>query len=130
MSLTTQTSAEFTTLSTLDMRHTNGLVRRSVNSSVEEGGGSKDDLDLERSSHVVVPAPLAANAFRDSIRFISNCGPTVFTGATILMFLATLRSGTQLHRENTFLNFLHVWATITLMILCIMGLMNALKLEV
>lgn len=129
MSLTAQTESEFTTLSTLDMRNTNGLVRRS-HASVEEGGGSKDDLDIERSSQVLVPAPLAANAFRDSIRFISNCGPTVFSGAVILMFLATLRSGMQLHRENSFLNFLHVWATITLMILSIMGLMNALKLEV
>lgn len=118
---------DFATLKTLDMRNTNGLVRRS-HASVEEGGGSKDDFESERGQ-TSVPAPLAANSFRDTIRFISNCGPTVFAASLLLTSLATLRSGIALHKENSFFNFLHVWATITLMILSIMGLMNALKID-
>lgn len=113
----------------LDMRTTNGLTRRS-HAALEEGGSPRDDTDFPKSQSLLPIASTTTNSFRDAIRFMSNSGPAVFTVALVVSFFATLKSGSVLHTTNTFFNFLHVWATITLMVLSIMGLMNALKNEV
>lgn len=109
----------------IDMRTSNGLTRRSV-ATLEEGN-NKDD-EWEKSS-VTLSSPSNKNAFRDVAKLIANSGPMVFLVFLVITFFATLRSSQIFRTSNTFINFLHVWATITLMILSIMGLMHASKLE-
>ena len=55
-------------------------------------------------------------------------GPSAFLLGVGFTFYATLRSGIALHNNGSVLNFFHLWGSITLMIMTIMGLMNACKI--
>jgi hypothetical protein len=120
---------EVTTAADLDMRNTSGLTRRTFVTQ-EEGVESNGKDDFDEMKVTPSPSALPPSAFRDVVRCVNKGGPLAFLVAVGVSFLAILKSGSELHRENTFFNFLYLYATITMLVLSIMGLMNALKLDV
>ena len=118
-------TVEFTKQSALDMRTPNGLTRR-THTALEEGGGRDDDTEWDKSAAPVSPNN---NQFLKWIKYITGCGPAIFLFALVVFFFATIQASAAYRTTNTFFNFLHVWATITMMILSIMGLMNAAKID-
>lgn len=118
-------TVDFEKESLIDMRTANGLTRRSV-ATLEEGNNKDDEWD---KSAAAPHSPSNKNAFRDAAKSFANSGPAVFLVCLVITFFATLRSCQFYRSANTFVNFLHVWATITLMVLSIMGLMHASKLD-
>ncbi len=129
MSKVASQETETTTLADLDMRNTSGLTRRTFVSQ-EEGLEWNGKEDFDESKAPSSSSALPPSAFRDVVRCVSNGGPMVFMIAVAVSFLAILKSGAALHLENSVFNFLHVYATITMLVLSIMGLMNAMKIDI
>jgi hypothetical protein len=128
MSKVARQETETTLTADLDMRNTSGLTRRTFVSQ-EEGLESNGKDDFDEMKVATSSSALPPSTFRDVVRCVNKGGPLAFMVAVGVSFLAILKSGQALHRENTFFNFLHLYATITMLVLSIMGLMNAMKLD-
>lgn len=116
----------------IEMRNANGLTRRTFASQEEGEGGEKGEyFDTEKApSSALLRGTLPPSAFRDATRYLHKAfGPRSFILAVFVCILASIRSGMALRAANTFFNFLLVYLTIILMVLFIMGLMNAMKID-
>mmetsp|Transcript_81249 Transcript_81249/g.159486 ORF Transcript_81249/g.159486 Transcript_81249/m.159486 type:complete len:134 (-) Transcript_81249:401-802(-) len=113
----------------LEMRNTKGLTRRTF-ASQEEGGNSEEDRDdFLKVTTPAHPVALSPSFYRDVIKYIGRCSANAYFLAIGITFAMILHSTSEFRENNTVFNFLHVYFTITLMILAIMGVMNALKIE-